>query len=216
MEHFPTINRLHTDVLEEKYGPIEPEIVRHDKTIREVYLNDSQGIARTYALTFFPDSWESEDIQAIDDEIRNGGSIGKTFKKHGYEIRKNVIAVFVLDVPTWLQERFRSEKPQAKARFSEFYAKKEGNEPVIYATVLEVYSPDFREAEVNSVDETQINPVTLALEKNGIDKIDVWNRITSGNDWKDLNDKYQKARIDGISETEALKMKVLAYIFSKR
>jgi hypothetical protein len=29
-DHFPTVNKLHTDVLEEKYGPIIADVLRHD------------------------------------------------------------------------------------------------------------------------------------------------------------------------------------------
>ena len=53
MEHFPIIKKLHTDILEEKYGKIHSEVLRHDDFMRESLLLDEDNIARTYALTIF-------------------------------------------------------------------------------------------------------------------------------------------------------------------
>ena len=47
MEHFPLAERLHTDVLEEKYGQIKSKVIRHDFNIREAHLIDTNGISRT-------------------------------------------------------------------------------------------------------------------------------------------------------------------------
>lgn len=140
MEHFPTVDRLHTDVLEDKYGKIQAKVLRHDDLIRESHLIDSSGASRTYALTFFMADSHSAEIQPIDLAIRAGGSIGATFRRYGYAIRKNVLDVFILEVPDWLARDFHHEGLHAKSRISEFYAKKQGTPPVLYGDVLEVYS----------------------------------------------------------------------------
>ncbi|PJE58465.1 MAG: hypothetical protein COU81_00610 [Candidatus Portnoybacteria bacterium CG10_big_fil_rev_8_21_14_0_10_36_7] len=90
-------------------------------------------------LLFPPDKKENGDIALIDVEIKNGGMIGKMFKEFNYEVRKNVIDVFIIEIPKWLKEKFVVKKNYAKARISEFYAKKEGSEPIIYGYVLEIY-----------------------------------------------------------------------------
>ena len=46
MEHFPLVDRLHTDVLEEKYGPISSKILIHNDKIRKAHLVDKKGISR--------------------------------------------------------------------------------------------------------------------------------------------------------------------------
>ena len=60
MQHFPLVERLHTDILEEKYGPISTKLIRHDNKIREAHLVDFKGISRTYAITFINESKNSE------------------------------------------------------------------------------------------------------------------------------------------------------------
>ena len=88
MEHFNLTKKLHTDVLESKYGKIHSEVFRHDNFMREAFLSDENGVARTYALTIFQYDRNNEEIKAIDDAIKNGGLIGKVFRDFGFEVRK--------------------------------------------------------------------------------------------------------------------------------
>lgn len=53
MEHFNLVDKLHTDVLEDKYGPITARIIKHTSKIREAHLIDKKNISRTFAITFF-------------------------------------------------------------------------------------------------------------------------------------------------------------------
>lgn len=208
--HFPTTKRLHTDVLEEQYGPIHAEVLRHDDKVREVHLADSKGISRTYALTFFFGQHIPE-IKKIDNDIRAGKPIGKTFREYGYEVRKNVIDVYAIEIPKWLQDAFKEKSKYAKARLSEFYAKKNGDAPVIYGTVVEIYSPNFRPAIVNEADHSQINPSTESFEKIGISKEEVWKRIGSGNIWTDVP-RYSQAREDSLKLVFKLKLEIREYL----
>jgi len=212
MEHFPLIKKLHTDVLEEKYGPIHTEVLRHDDEIREAHLSDEKGVSRTYALTFLTFDHKNKEIAEINEEIRAGGAIGKTFREHGYEVRKNVIRVYVIDLPEQLKKKFDVTEGQAKARLSEFYAEKNGEPPIIYGIVTEIYSPDFRPAEVNEADLTQDNPTTNALEKVGISKEEIWKRIGEGNDWSDKKDLIVKANELAETEEQNLQSRVDRYL----
>ena len=69
MQHFPLTEKLHTDVLEEKYGKIHAKVLKHNSNIRESLLVDSKGITRTYALTFF-NGWENKEVEGINEEIK--------------------------------------------------------------------------------------------------------------------------------------------------
>ena len=60
MEHFPLVDRLHTDVLEERYGPISSRVLVHNDKIRRAHLIDQKGISRTYAITFLSNKWPKE------------------------------------------------------------------------------------------------------------------------------------------------------------
>lgn len=212
MEHFPMEKKLHTDVLSDAYGPIHAEVIRHDETIREAHLVDAQGITRTYALTFFSFDRANPELVAIDDEIKGGGLIGGTFRKYGYEIRKNVIDVSPLPIPLWLQERFHTNEAFAKARLSEFYARKEGGEPVIYGTVVEIYTPDFRPAVVNETDLEQIQPSTAMFVAAGVGKQEVWDRLGEGKQWSDLGERYSAAKERSLPNVFAFRERIADYL----
>jgi hypothetical protein len=212
MEHFPLVNRLHTDVLKENYGSIEADVIRHNDEFREAHLVDPDGVSRTYAVTFFPDEHANETVQRINEKIRSGGAIGITFREHDYAIRKNVLDVFVFKLTDWLQNAFQTDERYAKARLSEFYAKTPDEEPVIYGDVLEVYTPDFRPPIINAVDTRQINPSTEQLEDKGFTRDEVWHRIGNENDWTDAQQTYQEARVNSLPFVFNLREKARSFV----
>lgn len=229
-EHFPVRDKLHTDVLEQKYGPIHAVVLRHDNVremrrgaerIREVRLVDEQNISRTYALTFLTYDKSNKELADIDDEIRQGGLIGKTFRDHGYAVKKNVIDVFIIPIPAWMQKDFRVDAQKAKARLTEFYAKKENTMPLIYGTVLEVYSPDFKDPAdgINSVDLAQVNPLTGTLQGVGVPADEIWERLdraSETNEWDDLKDRYEQAERLSQPVVQSLHTKISNYLGSKQ
>ncbi len=212
-EHFPLVDRLHTDVLSDKYGPIHAKVLRHDDEIRESHLEDKSGISRTYALTFFPRKQDDSRIRKVDSEIRQGGLVGEVFRSHGFSIRKNVIGVRTVKMPEHLREAFSVARGHAKARLSEFYAKREGEPPVIYGRVVEIYTPDFRPAAIVEEDIAQVNPTTEAFESAGITKEDIWERLGRNNDWKDIEEKYAKAREISLDQVHDLDSRIDSYLF---
>lgn len=228
-EHFPVKEKLHTDILEQKYGPIRAVVLRHDNVhelkkgserIREALLVDESGILRTYALTFLTYDKSNSEISLIDDEIRNGGLIGQTFRNHGYTVKKNVIDVFIIDVPQWMQDDFRSDQEKAKARVTEFYAKKENSTPVIYGNVLEVYSPDFKDPQegINQIDRAQINPLTSTLQSTGVPIDEIWDRLDKAaedNEWEDFQESYKQAEIFSQPAVSLLHDKISKYLNNK-
>ncbi|MDO8647996.1 MAG: hypothetical protein Q7R70_06320 [Candidatus Diapherotrites archaeon] len=176
MKHFPIAKELHTDVLAQKYGQISAKVLRHDEKAREAHLIDSNGISRTFAITLFPKSIPKQ-IKKINEQIKNGSPIGETFRQNGFEVRKNVLSVNILQIPKWLKNDFRTGKASAKYRISEFYAKSQKSKPVIYGTVIEIYSPDFREAKINQIDLIQLSAPTEALKKAGFSMQEIWEKI---------------------------------------
>lgn len=175
--HFPLNEQLHTDVLEQQYGPVHVEVQEHTDERRIADIVDESGVSRTHAITLFPEWCDRAKLADIDAEIQSGTLIGKTFRKHGYTIRKHVTGVFVVDVPEWLQRRFDDERSHAKARTSEFFARRGEEKPLIYGYVTEIYTPDFRPAEINERDVAQLSATTEALEALGIDRYIIWKSI---------------------------------------
>jgi hypothetical protein len=213
--HFSLTERLHTDVLEEKYGPVSARVVRHDSRIREAHLVDAKGISRTFAVTFFQGKFSNPEIARINSQIQGGAAIGKAFREHGFVIRKNVVAVFVVRIPEWLQREFHLLSPSAKVRVSEFYAKKPGAKPVIYGEVAEIYTPDFRQPTVNSVDRSQVNPSIRTLEAQGFSKSDLWERLGAYNDWGNVKARYEKAKTASKREQFRWKRKITNFLKNK-
>src|SRR3989337_2981879 len=117
--------RLHTEVLQDVYGRISVQVLNDDNLTREVLLLDQQNIARTYALTIKNTEWAwNKEMQAVNAAIRGGEAIGKAFKVNGFSICKNIIDVYVVNLPGWLQDTFAHGSEIAKARISEFLVKK--------------------------------------------------------------------------------------------
>ena len=119
-------------------------------------------------------------MKIINEEIKNGWLIGKSFKKWGYEIRKNVIDVFNFQLPEKLQDAFWKKSLLAKARISEFYADKndgQKRETILYWIVFEIYSPTFRPPELKAQDIDQINPPTSILKNYGFSLNDIFDHI---------------------------------------
>lgn len=208
MEHFPLVDRLHTDVLEAKYGPISARLIKHTDKIRMAHLVDAKNISRTFAITFLTKSKWNEEIREINSRIMAGEAIGKAFRQFDYSIRKNVLEVYIIDLPKWLQIEFALDIPAAKARISEFYAKKEDAEPIIYGEVVEIYSPDFRSPAINEVDKSQISALSKELEKEGITPNEIWERVGRGNDWSDKMRKFKEARVNSLAGIKELKQKI--------
>lgn len=215
MEHFNITKKLHTDVLESKYGKIHSEVLRHDDFMREALLSDENNVARTYALTIFEFDKNNPEIKAIDDAIKNGGLIGKAFRDFGFEVRKNVTGVFVIENPQWLKDKFSDKNEKSKSRLSEFYAKKETGEPIIYGTVLEVYSPDFRPTDINEVDISQVHPTTAVLEQAGYTKSEIYDFLAEGKDFDISDERYKKAMEFMNLIPDPTKGKFINYIASK-
>jgi hypothetical protein len=179
MEIFNNKSRLHTEVLEDMYGKIEVQLLYRDKEIRECLLMDSQYIARTYALTFKNMLIvKDKHIAAIDKLIQQGESIGKAFKQNGYQVVKNVIAVYLTAIPHRLQLAFDTNEEIAKIRISEFFVRKNAEEEMIlYGTIAEIYSQHFRKAEINKRDLSQINPSLQTIVALGFSKKEAENFI---------------------------------------
>ena len=207
MEHFPLVDRLHTDVLEEKYGSISSKVIVHNDKIRLAHLIDNKGISRTFAITFLSKKW-TKDTKTINEKIKKGVPIGKAFRIYEYAIRKNVLETYRIRVPKWLKIEFATKNNYAKARLSEFYAKKKGKSPVIYGIVVEIYSPDFRKASINKIDMAQESALTPILEKKGFSKEEIWKRIGRENDYEDQKEKFEKAKKESDSQEKKLKMKI--------
>lgn len=214
-EHFPLVDRLHTDVLTERYGKVEAKVIEHNEDRRIVDIVDAKGISRTHALTLFPKWTDKDQLSEIDKEIADGGLIGEVFRKYGYQIRKNVIDVFTIRLSDELKSKFDTEEDFSKARTSEFYAKKDDNQPLIYGFVTEIYPPDFREAVVNEADMQQINASTHSLEDRGISRDDIWQQIGKEKEIDRTTKEFEDAQKESLQRVHDNRRYVQDYLDSE-
>ena len=132
-------------------------------------------------------------------------------------IKKNVIDVFIMPISTEMSNDFKVETKKAKARLTEFYAKKNGATPTIYGIVLEIYSPDFKNPDdgINEVDINQVNPLTGALQGVGVPIDEIWERLdraAENNEWDDLKERYEQALQLSQPVVQSLHKKITQYL----
>ncbi len=145
---------LHTDKLEAQFGPTHIEIIRHNDAERVVNIVDGQGICRTHAITWFTESNKHDDpeFNAAAEEIKNGGSLGKIFREHGYAIEKKPLTHGNVLIPDWLKGLFQMDKETANFRIYEFIAVGGDKISHPYGVVCEIDSPAFRTNTDNGAD----------------------------------------------------------------
>lgn len=160
--------RLTTDDLEEKYGPISARVLKHDNMVRVCHLVDRLGISRTFAVTFLDSEGRSAELSIIDQEIKLGNPIGKTFRKHQYSIYKNVIEVFVIELPEWLKIAFQDKRSYAEVQISEILIHRENASIGVYGIIAEIYCPDFKPTESIEVEHIQKMPRSLLISSKKI------------------------------------------------
>jgi hypothetical protein len=199
---------LHTDILENEYGPIRVRLLHHDQDFRVVHLIDQQGISRTFAITFFPAQGHSSSIAEVNRKIKNGNSLGKAFRDGGYEVRKNVLKVLIIKKPEWLTTAFRDQTPFAKARISEFLARKASGQIEFYGTVFEIYPNTFRPSEISSFDRLQEAPMVKNLLKHGFQINQIWNCLVNTQRYPCQEIRYVKALEESQKDILKLNQKI--------
>jgi len=211
--HLPLLNRLHTDELEDRYGPISVLVLRHDERSREAHLTDALGVSRTFAVTLFPYDGPPESLREIDADVRAGSPIGKTFREHGYELRNNVLGFEIVELPPSLRAAFHDQHSYAQARLSEMLCRHGRNLPLFYGTVFEIYHPDFRCPEAHRGDGLQ-EAVTLAsLASQGVSLEEAWHCIGSGSS---DDERWLRARQAAQSQILLMKERVRGILKATR
>lgn len=163
----------------------------------------SDGEPQYYALTFLTYDPQDDKIYAIDSEIRDGGMIGKTFAKHGYTIRKNVIDVFTVKLTPELKAKLQVTDEYGKGRLTEFYIRHDDSSPSIYSHILEIKPHHLEAADVDGFDVAQLNPASDVLARHNISTDDVWDHLpdaASTDEWVDRDSEYTAAQHESLPE----------------
>jgi len=164
---------LNSERIEQKFGSYGIDIVQSDNQSRVSFLysldpnNKNKKNYHTLAIVKFK---ETRQVSIIHERILNGGSIGKSFKKEGWEIDKTNHQMMVISNPDKLL--FKSWLPQISnenlaLHFYELNVKTE-NYHYLYAEILEIHHPKYLGfndlTEVYNLDEeTQDNEKLLSM-----------------------------------------------------
>ena len=164
---------LNSERIEQKFGSYGIDIVQSDNQSRVSFLyslypnNKNKKNYHTLAIVKFK---ETRQVSIIHEKILNGGSIGKSFKKEGWEIDKTNHQMMVISNPDKLL--FKSWLPQISdenlaLHFYELNVKTE-NYHYLYAEILEIHHPKYLGfndlTEVYNLDEeTQDNEKLLSM-----------------------------------------------------
>ncbi len=166
---------LNSERIEQKFGSYGIDIVQSDNQSRVSFLysldpnnkNKNKKNYHTLAIVKFK---ETRQVSIIHERILNGGSIGKSFKKEGWEIDKTNHQMMVISNPDKLL--FKSWLPQISnenlaLHFYELNVKTE-NYYYLYAEILEIHHPKYLGfsdiTEIYSLDEeTQNNEKLLSM-----------------------------------------------------
>jgi len=143
----PTQNRLtpilHGDILKAYYSEITVVIENQSGTLRKAHLVDTLGISRTYAITRFHSRNWPKAVEQIAITIKQGSSIGETFRNHGYTIYKRPICTHEVRLSSRLQKRFSTTTDTSIAHQYIFTVSKNGYREVDFATITEIYPPEL-------------------------------------------------------------------------
>jgi len=206
-EPLALVDGLLSDALKERYGPIAARVLRHDASVREAHLVDADEVTRTYSVTFLSRPMPAA-LRPLNDKIRAGRLMGETFRDQGFAIRKNIFDVFVVESPPWLRKAFRTKERYAWARLFEFNVRKGAAAPLHYATLCEVFTPDFKPPLVTPTDVSWLNPSTPALVACGVSREEAWRHINRLGEGRDVSGRFVEARIATLPLAFGLRKKV--------
>jgi hypothetical protein len=135
--------KLHTDILRELYTEVGVRIVSQSDDVRKVHLVDAFGVSHTYAITHFHTPDWTDAIARIGTEIKQGASIGKTFRAQGYTIQKQSLCTTLVKISKKLQEAFATGDTLATLHQYIFALSNGDGSNIRFATITEVYPPDL-------------------------------------------------------------------------
>lgn len=205
------VDGLLSDALGERYGPISARVLLHDARERRAHLVDAKGATRTFSVTYLSRPMPPA-LRPVNAEIRAGRLIGEAFRDRGFAIRKNVIDVFVVECPPWLRAAFRARERYAWARTFEFHARNRSSGPLLYATLCEIFTPDFKPPVVTPTDVSWLGPSSAALRGVGLSKEAAWNQIRRFEDGRNVEGRFVDARVATLPLVFDIRRRVTSFL----
>ncbi|RIA08513.1 hypothetical protein OE09_0327 [Flavobacteriaceae bacterium MAR_2010_72] len=129
---------LHTHTLEKLFGSIKLNILKQNKTIRIVQLEDETSQVRTLAIVRFFDV-KGQTLKEAYAKILKGSLLGKTLCEFNIDFNKEPIGSIQVKIPKWLQEGFKSTEESTLGFVSQIWVNDDTiNTSFLFSEIIEI------------------------------------------------------------------------------
>jgi hypothetical protein len=154
------VNELHTELLENLFGPIRLTIAKQENELRIVHLYDPNDISRTLGVVRFK-NFDSPTIKETHKRILQGELLGKTLMEANIPCIKSYVGTVSVQLPDWLKEDFNTTNGTTSAVYSHItIVDQVRNKSFLYAELFEIIPPDI----IHLVPNTQSNSKIIDTE----------------------------------------------------
>lgn len=132
--------QLSSDILEDQFGPVGVEVLRHQdgqRIIRSRRLSDDATLELSW-VTFRPEGQAA--FAEISQDMARGQSMGKAFRDRGLAFRRRTAGTYSYELPPALAQRFGGDGPATVVLVSI----EGGLDNIPFADILEIYGPVVR------------------------------------------------------------------------
>jgi hypothetical protein len=168
--------KLHTYILENKFGQIDGKIIKQDKNIRIIHLQDKKGISRTLGVVRFLNT-DNKILEVAHGKILAGELLGKTLQEFNINFRKEFIGSLKVKLPEWLKKDFNNQQNNGLAFFSKIsiIIDSELGENFLYSELIEIIPLDLEKLFVDKIKAaSKIDEKFMSLLKEaGLTKINI-------------------------------------------
>lgn len=158
---------LHTDALEELFGPITLHILKQNQTIRIVELKDNDKLCRTFALVRFLNV-KGKILKEAYDIIVNGGLLGKTLCDFNIDFDREFIGSIQVKLPNWLKIDFKTNEDFGFGFISNIRVKDHTVEEdrFVFSEIIEIIPPELKNDFIHNIKPiVKIDSQTLSMLK---------------------------------------------------
>jgi len=137
------VNKLHTDLLENLFGPIRLRILKQENELRIVHLYDLEEISRTLGIVRFR-NYDTPTIKEAHHRIVGGELLGKTLMESNIPCQKAYVSTIKVQLPEWLKKEFKTILGTTSALYSHItLLDQDSNTTFLYAELFEIIPPEI-------------------------------------------------------------------------
>lgn len=146
------IKNLHTQALEQLFGPISLHILKQNESIRIVELRDKHKLNRTFAIVKFLNIKGKVLIEAHD-KIVKGELLGKTLCDYKIDFDREFIGSVKVKLPEWLKNDFKTNEDEGYGFISNIWVNDDSVEPnrFVFSKIIEVIPNELKQEFIHNI-----------------------------------------------------------------